>query len=207
MNLDKKIAIGIVIAIGIFTLFLHVNTFYVVEKREKVELQKELQEIEDSILREEYWNLLRAKERYVSPLPLLWISSKTGYRTNPMGGGEERLHKGVDIVAPRGTPVRAIMDGIVVEHWLAPGTYWGTEYYGHPIFGGMVVIDHGGELFSVYGHLDRTNVEKVNATLATPVKKGEVIGWLGDTGKATGPHLHFELVINPFRLLENLEDI
>ena len=83
---------------------------------------------------------------YVSPLKSYWISSLTGYRTDPMGGGEERLHKGVDLTAARGTEVVAVMDGVVAEHWPAPDGF----YVGHPVYGGLVVLEHHG-FYSLYG--------------------------------------------------------
>jgi len=130
---------------------------------------------------------------YTEPLEGAAVSSGCGYRMDPMGGGTEGLHKGVDLVAPIGTPVRAVLAGVVVEHWPAPDGYW----EGHPVFGGLVVIDHGDGLFSIYGHLNSTTVHE-----GWQVGAGEVIGQLGDTGIATGPHLHFELVVDPLRYLE-----
>jgi murein DD-endopeptidase MepM/ murein hydrolase activator NlpD len=130
---------------------------------------------------------------YSEPLQGARISSGCGYRMDPMGGGTEGLHKGVDLVAPIGTPVRAVLAGTVVEHWPAPDGYWN----GHPVFGGLVVIDHGDGLFSIYGHLKSTCVHE-----GWQVGADQVIGELGDTGIATGPHLHFELVVDPLRYLE-----
>lgn len=130
---------------------------------------------------------------FVHPLAGAWISSGVGYRMDPMGGGTESLHKGDDMVMPIGTPVRAALAGVVVEHWPAPDGY----YRGHPVFGGLVVIDHGDGLFSIYGHLSSTCVHE-----GWRIGAGEVIGQLGDTGIATGPHLHFELVVDPIAYLE-----
>jgi len=129
---------------------------------------------------------------YVQPLDQAWISSGVGYRLDPMGGGTEALHRGVDLVGPIGAPVKAIMDGVVVEHWPAPDGYW----HGHPVFGGLVVIDHGG-FFVMYGHLKSSTVHQDQRVVA-----GQIIGELGDTGICTGPHLHFEIVVDPFRYLE-----
>jgi murein DD-endopeptidase MepM/ murein hydrolase activator NlpD len=127
-----------------------------------------------------------------SPLEQVWISSSCGYRTDPMGGGTEGLHKGVDLVGPIGSPVHAVLAGVVAEHWPAPNGY----YRGHPVFGGLVVIDHGDGLFSLYGHLSTTLVHE-----GWQVEAGQIIGELGDTGIATGPHLHFEIVVDPLRYL------
>jgi len=127
------------------------------------------------------------------PLEQAWISSGTGYRMDPMGGGTEGLHKGVDLVGPIGSPVRAVLAGVVAEHWPAPNSF----FRGHPVFGGLVVIDHGEGLFSLYGHLSETCVHE-----GWQVKAGQVIGSLGDSGITTGPHLHFKIVVDPFRYLE-----
>jgi len=82
---------------------------------------------------------------------------------------------------------------VVVDHWPPPDGYW----RGHPTFGGLIVIDHGNELFTLYGHLSDSFVRE-----GRWVEAGQVIGELGDTGIATGPHLHFEVVVNPLRYLE-----
>jgi len=87
----------------------------------------------------------------------------------------------------------AIADGIVSEHYPPPGTpYPGGGYYqGHEVYGGMIEIDHGNGMVSLYAHLSSTRVHQ-----GEPVKAGEVIGRIGHTGKATGDHLHFEIRIN-----------
>lgn len=129
---------------------------------------------------------------YCPPLEQIRISSGTGYRMDPMGGGTEGLHKGVDLVELIGAPVKAVLAGRVVEHWPAPDGYW----KGHPVFGGLVVLDHG-EFFSMYGHLSASCVHEGDW-----VEAGQIIGELGDTGIATGPHLHFEIVVDPLKYLE-----
>lgn len=92
-------------------------------------------------------------------------------------------HSGVDLKGERGTPVRAINHGRVV---LAED---------HFFSGLSVVIDHGGGIQSMYFHLDRITVDKEQM-----VKKGEVIGLVGSTGRATGPHLHWGVRINGARV-------
>jgi len=134
---------------------------------------------------------------YHLPLEQVWVSSGCGYRMDPMGGGTEGLHKGVDLAGPIGTPVRAVLAGVVVDHWLVPGWHYGKEYHGHPVFGGLVVIDHGDGLFTLYGHLSATCVHE-----DWHIEAGQVIGELGNTGISTGPHLHFEVVVDPLRYLE-----
>lgn len=130
---------------------------------------------------------------YHQPLEQAWVSSGCGYRMDPMGGGTENLHKGVDLVASIGTPVVAVLAGVVVEHWPPADGY----YRGHPVFGGLVVIDHGKGLFTLYGHLAESYVHE-----DYQVEAGQTIGRLGETGITTGPHLHFEVVVDPIRYLE-----
>ena len=133
---------------------------------------------------------------YVLPVEYPWISSGTGYRLNPMGGDTEALHKGVDLAGVIGDPVVAVRAGTVVEHWLVPGMHNGVRYGGHPVFGAYIVIDHGEATFSCYGHMSQTYVHEGQA-----VKMGELIGRLGDTGITTGPHLHYEIVIDGLKYL------
>jgi murein DD-endopeptidase MepM/ murein hydrolase activator NlpD len=136
--------------------------------------------------------LLATAAAFVYPLqpPMLayGVSSGTGYRVNPMGGGDSALHRGVDLVGPPGCTILAAAPGMVVEHWPAPGGKW----KGHPVFGGYVVLDHGNGVFTLYGHMSRTYVRT-----GQQVAAGQIIGRQGATGDATGAHLHFELVVDP----------
>jgi murein DD-endopeptidase MepM/ murein hydrolase activator NlpD len=127
------------------------------------------------------------------PMESYWISSGSGYRTDPMGGKEEsQLHKGLDLVGPHHTPVKAAAAGVVVEHWPAPNGY----FRGHPIYGGLIVIDHLNGTFTLYGHLSTTYVGEGDR-----VEAGEIIGRQGNTGISTGEHLHFEVIVNPLLYL------
>ena len=85
-------------------------------------------------------------------------------------------HKGIDIVAPLEAPVLASADGVVIEARF------------DSILGNKLVIDHNSEFKTVYGHLQRFNVKP-----GETVKKGDLIGFVGSTGRSTGPHLHFEI--------------
>ncbi|MFQ5658189.1 MAG: M23 family metallopeptidase [Candidatus Methylomirabilales bacterium] len=109
-------------------------------------------------------------------LPLagqLDVSSEFGLR-RILNGQPRRPHGGVDFRAPRGTPVRASNGGLVV-------------YTGEMFFNGKsVVVHHGGGLFTTYLHLHEYQVRS-----GQEVAKGEVLGWVGATGRATGPHLHW----------------
>lgn len=126
--------------------------------------------------------------RLGAPLSQYRISSPAGIRRNPLGGGEEGMHRGVDLVGPSAAPVLAAADGIVVDHWPPPGGRW----HGHPVFGGLVILDHGGGVFTLYGHLRRTLVHTGDAVI-----RGQVIGIQGSTGISLGEHLHFEVVVDP----------
>ncbi len=94
-------------------------------------------------------------------------------------GGNISRHQGVDIGALEGTPIHATNAGIV----RVAGTY--------PIKGGLVVIDHGGGVFSLYFHQSRIRVEA-----GQRVARGQTIGEVGTTGLSTGPHLHWEMRVN-----------
>jgi murein DD-endopeptidase MepM/ murein hydrolase activator NlpD len=125
------------------------------------------------------------------PISPYEISSSTGYRLSPMGGATDTLHRGIDLVGPSRCPVRAAASGTVVELWPPPG----GKFSGHPVFGGLIVLDHGNGLFTLYGHLSATYVHTGDA-----VEEGQIIGRQGSTGNSTGEHLHFEVIINPLLL-------
>jgi len=103
-----------------------------------------------------------------------WISSPFGERLSPFTGKKE-LHKGLDISAPIGTPVLAPADGTV--------TFAGEADDG----GFAVTVDHGGGLTTSYSHLRDAEV-----AAGQTVKRGQLIGHVGDLGQSTGPHLHYE---------------
>lgn len=103
------------------------------------------------------------------------VSSPFGRRRDPITG-ENRMHKGIDLAVPAGTPVRAPADGTVV---------FSGEMRG---YGKVVVLRHGDGTETVYGH-NRSNT----CTEGDTVRKGDVIAHVGMTGRATGPHLHFEV--------------
>ena len=112
------------------------------------------------------------------------LTSEFGMRWHPVLGGR-RPHKGVDLAGPVGTPVHATADGIVGR------ADWFSGY------GLYIQLEHGGALETRYGHMSRLNVEA-----GQTVHKGDVIGYIGATGRTTGPHLHYEvrvagLAVNP----------
>ncbi len=126
-------------------------------------------------------------------LPLLTetrLTSPFGYRSNPFGGGTYEFHNGVDFAAPEGTPVYATAAGTV------------SEMGWNPIFGLMVLINHGNGLHTLYGHLSSTYVKKGQS-----VEQSALIGLVGSTGRSTGPHLHYTvyrygLAVDPLPYLE-----
>jgi len=106
-----------------------------------------------------------------------WISSEFGKRKNPFSG-KMKNHNGIDLAAAEGTPVYAIKDG---------AAYACIE--NDPEFGNYIILSHDqGKLTSVYAHLSSIRIEKYQY-----VKKGDIIGYVGQSGLATGPHLHFEI--------------
>jgi murein DD-endopeptidase MepM/ murein hydrolase activator NlpD len=112
------------------------------------------------------------------PVEGVRLSSDFGMRHHPVTGGR-RAHKGVDLAGPIGTPILATADGTVAR------ADWFSSY------GLYVQLEHGGNLQTRYGHMSRLNV-----AAGQRVRKGEVIGYVGSTGRSTGPHLHYEVRIN-----------
>lgn len=115
-----------------------------------------------------------------------WLSSVMGQRADPVTGDAD-YHHGLDIAGEKGQPI----------HASAAGTVRLTEYQGG--YGNLVVIDHGFGLETRYGHLSAFGVKK-----GAKVKRGDVIGRMGATGRATGTHLHYEVLANG-RLLNPLQ--
>ena len=107
-----------------------------------------------------------------------WVTSGYGYRISPFTGLRQ-FHQGIDIANRFGTPVVAPADGVVVKV--------GMDYS----FGKHIVISHGYGITTRYGHLAKLLVKK-----GQKVKRGQIIGRMGNTGKSTGPHLHYEVVVN-----------
>lgn len=125
--------------------------------------------------------------------PSIWpiegrVGSSFGQREDPFNG-EGKFHSGIDIDAPYGSPVRASADGDV------SGAAMGAGY------GREVVLNHGHDVITVYGHLSAIAV-----VTGQHVIRGQVIGYVGQSGRATGPHLHYEVrvhnvPVNPHKYL------
>ncbi|WP_434515183.1 M23 family metallopeptidase [Dechloromonas sp. ARDL1] len=120
----------------------------------------------------------RVRERLlptVLPVKDAYLGSPFGHRSDPIIG-TRAMHEGMDFNAETGTPVIAAADGVVLM----------AAY--HPEFGNVIDIDHGEGLTSRYAHLSRIDIKPESL-----VKRGQLIGAVGSTGRSTGPHLHFEV--------------
>jgi len=104
------------------------------------------------------------------------ISSKFGPRIDPVTKKSGDFHRGIDIMAPVGEPIKAAKEGVIFEN--SSNKWWGN----------YIIVKHSGNVFTYYCHQSRTKSRK-----GQQVNTGEVIGYVGKTGKATGPHLHFEV--------------
>jgi murein DD-endopeptidase MepM/ murein hydrolase activator NlpD len=104
------------------------------------------------------------------------LTSMFGSRGPVMGGGSARLHAGIDIAVPTGTPIRAAQGGMVVF----------AGYHG--AYGKAIKLDHEDGYSTLYAHNSRNLVH-----VGQSVKVGQVIGRSGNTGRSTGPHVHFEV--------------
>jgi murein DD-endopeptidase MepM/ murein hydrolase activator NlpD len=119
-----------------------------------------------------------------------WLSSTFGSRRDPLNGGAD-FHPGLDISADYGTPVKATAEGTIES------AGWAGDY------GNMILVKHGYGMSTRYGHLSRIVVGA-----GQTVHRGQVIGYVGATGRTTGAHLHYEIMmngsrINPLNLLSN----
>ncbi|HHX77106.1 MAG TPA: peptidoglycan DD-metalloendopeptidase family protein [Firmicutes bacterium] len=160
------------------------------EKQEQYikKMEKEAQQIE-KIIKE-----LEAAQLPSRGLPagqLLWplenyglgcVTSWYGNRVDPITGKPGQFHGGIDIGAPRGTPIRAAAGGIAYP-------------YSGPSYGNYVIIIHGGGLSTLYAHAQKNLV-----TAGQAVSRGDAVALVGSTGESTGPHLHFEVRENGVRV-------
>ena len=168
------------------------------------ELQREIdrlaQEVdartEELAVLESHFLEKRVKERLMPttlPVKAAYLGSPFGVRSDPIAG-LRALHEGIDFNAEPGTPVIAAADGVVLS----------AAY--HNDFGNMVEIDHGEGLTTRYAHLSRMGVKP-----GALIKRGELLGAVGNTGRSTGPHLHFEVRMfgvakNPAQFLKQGEE-
>lgn len=133
-------------------------------------------------------NLVKHKEKLLAAIPSIQpvsnknlnrIASGFGYRIDPIYKVRQ-AHLGLDFTAPLGTPIYATADGRITDAGFNTGG-----------FGNRVIINHGFGYETWYGHMDH-----IKAHVGQTVKRGEVIGYVGNTGKSTGPHCHYEVHIS-----------
>ena len=156
-----------------------------------------LNELLDGSVKPALERTLAAEEAKVAAYPdgipitgPLDISSEYGVRRNPFGGYSYENHEGTDFVGPYGTEILATADGVVGR----------AEYYGG--YGNTVTIKHGYGYETLYAHMSKLAVEPGNK-----VKRGDVVGYLGNTGRSSGPHLHYGVyykgdAINPRNVMK-----
>jgi murein DD-endopeptidase MepM/ murein hydrolase activator NlpD len=134
------------------------------------------------------------------PLEKFRYSSNFGYRINPVTK-KRQFHRGLDMAAPRKTPIRATADGII--------EYVQSRNIGD--YGRVVKVQHNYGFKTVYAHMEKTFVN-----VGDIIKKGQILGLVGNSGRSTAPHLHYEvryanMVLNPRRFvdwnLSNFEEI
>lgn len=149
--------------------------------------EQQLSILEDVIMSSQLKKEARPKGR---PINKGWISSYFGKRTDPFTGKLE-MHKGLDFAAKHGSEVMAVADGVVT---------WASEKYG---YGRLIEINHGHGYSTRYGHNDQILVE-----VGDTVEKGQTISLMGSTGRSTGPHVHFEVLlhdrqVDPIRFVQS----
>ena len=127
--------------------------------------------------------LMARAGKALAALPSRWpvrgpVNSEFGRRQSPWTSGSE-FHTGLDIRAERGTPVKAPASGVV--------SFSGAQ----PEYGVTVIVDHGNDVRTLYGHLSKPAVE-----VGQKVDRGGLLGYTGNTGRTSGPHLHFEIIVH-----------
>jgi len=151
-------------------------------------MEYELEELRlESVLQEEglrriEWHLDQQSTQLASSPSIWpvngWVTSGFGYRRSPFTGARQ-FHAGLDVSTPIGTDIIAPAEGVVTRISWEPG------------FGRFLTIDHGSGVITRYGHLSQAYVKP-----GRRVKRGEVVAAVGNSGRSTGPHLHYEVLIN-----------
>jgi hypothetical protein len=165
------------------------RTWLVQEDIEKIRRQLKL----ENASTEELLGMVRDRKSLLDHMPTInpcegFVSRGFGMHNDPFTGSYQ-LHKGIDIAAPKGTPVSTTADGVVASTTYQSG------------LGNLIVIDHGNGYSTYYGHLS-----KIMVAPGHKVNRGEVIGLVGSTGYSTGPHLHYEVhengrAVNPSKFI------
>ena len=146
-----------------------------------IDLQEEAQDVENRL--DQVFHLKRDPNYFWASMPTVWpvkgwVTSDFGMRRSPLTGARQ-LHGGVDIAAPYGANITAPGDGVV--------TYAGP----HGGYGRALIIDHGYGMATMYGHASKLLVKEGDV-----VKRGMKVAQVGSTGRSTGPHLHYEVLID-----------
>ncbi len=173
---------------GSGTISESMNSEVLTEKIITRKLHSHIKQIEDDIdvenqISRELLTELERQRSLMAHTPSIWpsrgwVSSSYGWRNSPFTG-RRHFHKGIDIAARQGTPIFAPADGIV------------TAYKKNGGYGNFLVINHGYGIVTRYGHLKASNVE-----VGQQIVKGDKIAFIGNTGRSTGPHLHYEVLVN-----------
>ena len=169
------------------------NSKLVTNTTERIDVLRKELAIQSKSL-DDILKMAKAKDKLLAAIPAIQpvrnenlkrMASGFGYRTDPFTKAR-KMHEGMDFTAKIGTPIYATGDGIVER---ADNTASG--------FGNHIVIDHGFGYETLYAHLS-----KYNCRASQPIKRGDIIGFVGSTGRSEGPHLHYEVhkngqVVNP----------
>lgn len=150
---------------------------------------------------DEVAEMAKNKERMIECVPaiqpisvknLVRISDFYGFRKDPMSRART-MHQGIDFAGPIGTPVYSTGDGVVIE-----------ADYSFSGYGNQVIVDHGFGYKTRYAHL-----HKINVKVGDKVERAEIVGSLGSSGKSTGPHLHYEVMVrnNPVNPINYFNDM
>jgi murein DD-endopeptidase MepM/ murein hydrolase activator NlpD len=190
-QIEKKKELQVVAGLGNNEIAAGINRTLDILNNRLLNQEKSYKEIE---------GMIRNKEKLLASTPAIQpISNKNlnrltsgfGYRIDPLYK-TVKFHAGLDFTAPQGSPIYATADGIV-----STAGNLGNGYGNH------VIISHGYSYSTLYGHMYR-----IKAKNGQRVRRGEVIGYVGNTGKSTGPHLHYEVIkgskhLNPIYFFYN----
>jgi len=149
----------------------------------------------EEVHQQELMHIVRANKDFLLSLPSIWpidgfLTSRFGQRASPFSGRKE-YHKGLDIAAKRNTPILAPGAGVVI--------FSGVD----GAYGNVVVLQHGNGITTRYAHMQRSAVKK-----GQQLQRTDTIGYVGSTGRSTGPHLHYEVLlggvnVNPLNYIIN----
>ena len=167
----KKLILSIIMTL---IIFLFVSCKSQEEHSTAVLSQNIVEESKDKVVAKE------TKKSLNNTLISLRNPTKGGYITSSFGERWGRMHKGIDISGNIGDPVMASFDGVVK-----------SRFYEKDGYGNVIILEHDNGLETRYAHMNSFAVKE-----GSVVKKGDIIGSVGNTGRSTGPHLHFELRVN-----------